>query len=102
MSQEDTNTRLYSLPEAARELAGISMWSLRKHIYRGNICTIRLGRRIAIPSQEIIRIKSHGLPSLVSSNALGSQGKPPVDDDMLGIPLRTIAPDKQPTADAKR
>ena len=75
MTQDNSDARLYGLPEAAKELGGISVWSLRKHISRGNIRTVRLGRRVAIPSQEIARIQRQGLPSLVPAAAHVDQGK---------------------------
>jgi hypothetical protein len=68
--QVGTNDRLFSLPEASRELGGISTWSLRKHIYQGNISPIRLGRRVTLSSREIARIRRDGLPSLDKAKSL--------------------------------
>ena len=59
-----STTRLRALPDAAHELGGISIWTLRGHVKLGTIQTVRVGRRIFISSEEIARIKSVGLPSL--------------------------------------
>jgi hypothetical protein len=61
-SQEDS--RLYSVADACRQLGGLSIWTLRKHVFRGNVRPTRLGRRIFLSSEEIIRIQREGLPSL--------------------------------------
>jgi hypothetical protein len=55
---------LYALPETAKLLGGISIWTLRKHIFRGNVAVTRIGRRVFVPSEEIERIRREGLPSL--------------------------------------
>jgi hypothetical protein len=61
-SQEDS--RLYSLADASRQLGDLSIWTLRKHVFRGNVRPTRLGRRIFLSSAEIARIQREGLPSL--------------------------------------
>jgi hypothetical protein len=55
---------LHSLPDAAKSLGGISVWTLRKHISKGGIRVIRLGRRIFLDAEELERIRREGLPSL--------------------------------------
>jgi predicted site-specific integrase-resolvase len=55
---------LYALPEAAKALGGISVWTLRKHISNGQIRVIRIGRRVFLDSDELERIRREGLPSL--------------------------------------
>ena len=55
---------LYSLPDAAESLGGISIWTLRKHISKGGIRVIRIGRRIFLDGEELERIRREGLPSL--------------------------------------
>lgn len=67
----ETSSRLFSLSEAARELGGISTWTLRKHISLGNIRAVRLGRRVTLSSQEIGRIQGEGLPSLGMAQRVG-------------------------------
>ena len=55
---------LHSLTEAAALLGHISVWTIRKHVARGNIRVTRIGRRVFVPSEEIERIRREGLPSL--------------------------------------
>jgi len=60
--------QLFPLIEAAKSL-GISHWTVRVHIRRGAIKTVRFGRRILIPREEVERIGREGLPSLPRNNA---------------------------------
>lgn len=69
--EPENSSRLFSLSEAARELGGISTWTLRKHISLGNVSVVRLGRRITLSSQEIGRIQGEGLPSLGRAQRIG-------------------------------
>jgi excisionase family DNA binding protein len=65
--QDETNRAapvLLSVEEAADRLGRISAWTLRKHIVRGNVRVIRIGRRVLIASEEVQRIYAGGLPSL--------------------------------------
>lgn len=55
---------LYALPEAARMLGGISIWTLRKHIAEGRLRVTRIGRRVFLDTDEIERVRREGLPSL--------------------------------------
>jgi hypothetical protein len=55
---------LHALPDAARLLGGISIWTLRKHITCGNVAVVRLGRRVFMRDEEIERIREAGLPPL--------------------------------------
>lgn len=64
MSQDQPSLRLHSLEEATRELGGVSIWTLRKHISQGTLKPIRLGRRIFLNTEQISRIQREGLPSL--------------------------------------
>lgn len=63
-NQNQNDSRLYSLVDASRQLGDLSIWTLRKHLLRGNVRPTRLGRRIFISSAEIERIQRDGLPSL--------------------------------------
>lgn len=56
--------KLYSLPEAGRELGGISHWTLRKHVARGAIRAVKIGNRVLLPAAEVERISREGLPSI--------------------------------------
>jgi hypothetical protein len=55
---------LYSIEDAARVLGKISSWTLRKHVKRGSVSTVRIGRRVFLNADEILRIQTQGLPSL--------------------------------------
>ncbi len=46
--------KAYSVAEAAEEL-GVSQWLVREAIRRGEIRSIRIGKRIIIPAAEIDR-----------------------------------------------
>lgn len=58
------DVRLYSLADASRELGDLSIWTLRKHVFQGNVKPTKLGRRVFISTAEIERIQREGLPSL--------------------------------------
>src|ERR1700694_5332935 len=70
------DSRLYSLVDASQQLGGLSIWSLRKHVFRGNVRPTRLGRRVFLSSAEIARIQREGLPSL--SDAKGQRAEEPI------------------------
>jgi excisionase family DNA binding protein len=59
---------LFSVEEAADRLGRISTWTLRKHIARGNVNVIRIGRRVLIAGEEVQRIYAGGLPSLTKAS----------------------------------
>lgn len=61
---------LYNLEDAARSLGRISSWTLRRHLRRGTLSAVRIGRRLLISSNEIRRIQAQGLPSLAESQQL--------------------------------
>jgi hypothetical protein len=75
MSLNNLNAQLFSVEEAGRLLGGISPWTLRKHIARGNVTVTRLGRRIFLDEAEMSRIAREGLPSLRSGGPSGNDGK---------------------------
>ena len=60
--------RLFSIAAAAIELGGISAWTLRKHISRGQVAVTRIGRRVLLPAEEVERIRKDGLPSLTAQS----------------------------------
>jgi hypothetical protein len=60
---------LLPLSRAAESLGRISIWTLRKHIARGNVRVTHLGRRVFLDQQEMLRIAREGLPSLGSGSA---------------------------------
>ena len=63
---------LLPLNKAAEALGGISIWTLRKHISRGNVRVKHLGRRVFLDEEEMSRIMRDGLPSLRIAEAKGS------------------------------
>lgn len=66
---------LFTMGEAARQLGGISSWTLRKHVTRGTLAVTRIGRRVLVSAQEIERVRQQGLPSLVTPVARNSEEK---------------------------
>ncbi len=56
---------LMPLPEAARRL-GISVWTLRAHQKQGTLQVRRIGRRVMLPCDELLRVAREGLPSLMA------------------------------------
>jgi hypothetical protein len=67
---------LLSLDKAADALGGISIWTLRKHIARGNVRVTHLGRRVFLDEEEMSRIMQEGLPSLRNGERPVSQRHP--------------------------
>jgi hypothetical protein len=57
---------LYALPEAAKLLGGISVWTLRKHIAGHQLRVTRIGRRVFLDANELERVRQEGLPSLAN------------------------------------
>ena len=48
MNTVNESPALYSVEEAARALGKISSWTLRKHLKRGNVSAVRIGRRLFV------------------------------------------------------
>ena len=61
---EAAEAKLLTIEGAAQVLGAISPWTLRKHIGRGSIVAVRLGRRVFIDTTELDRIRREGLPTL--------------------------------------
>lgn len=51
---------LQPVREAARRL-GISVWTLRKKAYRGDIASVKIGVKLLIPESEIERLIQEGM-----------------------------------------
>lgn len=64
MGSSTETAALYSLEDAAKVLGRISSWTLRKHLKRGTVKAVRIGRRLFLNADEIRRIQKNGLPSL--------------------------------------
>jgi len=55
---------LAGVEDLSRFLGDTSPWTVRKHIAKGNIKVVRIGRRIFVSEDEIRRIQRDGLPPL--------------------------------------
>ena len=51
---------LQPVKDAARRL-GISIWTLRKRAYEGDITSVKIGAKLLIPESEIERLIREGL-----------------------------------------
>jgi len=72
---------LLPLDKAAETLGGISIWTLRKHIARGNVRVTHLGRRVFVGEEEMSRIVRDGLPSLCENATAVTHRHPDGVDD---------------------
>jgi hypothetical protein len=50
---------LLPIKDAARQL-GISVWTLRKRAYLGDVASVKIGAKLLIPKSEIARIIQDG------------------------------------------
>lgn len=50
---------LHPVKDAARTL-GISVWTLRKKAYDGNVASVKIGAKLLIPESEIERLIREG------------------------------------------
>ena len=66
---------LQPVKDAARRL-GISVWTLRKRVYVGNVTSVKIGVKLLIPDGEIERLIREGLHPRrsVSANADTKKG----------------------------
>ena len=64
MEPTSDKTLLLSLEAASRELGGLSVWTLRRHLEQGTIRPTRIGRRVFLSRAEVNRIANDGLPSV--------------------------------------
>jgi hypothetical protein len=62
--QEKAEAKLLTIEEAAQVLGAISPWTLRKHIERGSVAVVHIGRRVFLHADETARIGREGLPPL--------------------------------------
>ncbi len=62
--QQAMEAALFAIEDAVKVLGGISSWTLRKHLKRGTVKSVRIGRRLFLNADEIRRIQKQGLPSL--------------------------------------
>jgi excisionase family DNA binding protein len=53
------NESLYPVKQAAKEF-GISVWTLRKKTYEGDIASVKIGAKLLIPDSEMERIVREG------------------------------------------
>ncbi len=54
------NQTIYPVKDAAARL-GISVWTLRKKAYEGEIDSIKIGAKLLIPESEIARLIQEGM-----------------------------------------
>jgi excisionase family DNA binding protein len=54
------NEDLQPVKDAARRL-GISIWTLRKKAYEGDVASVKIGVKLLIPESEITRIIEEGM-----------------------------------------
>ena len=73
MTTENESAALYSIEDAARVLGKISSWTVRKHLKRGTLLGVRIGRRVFVSAKEIKRVQISGLPSLSAARAPENQ-----------------------------
>lgn len=64
---QQSDVALFTIEDAAKVLGRISSWTLRKHLKRGTVKATRIGRRLFINQDEILRIQAEGLPSLATA-----------------------------------
>jgi len=53
---------MFTIKDVAKFL-GISEITIRRHIYKGHIKTVRFGREYKIPKEELLRIRNEGFPA---------------------------------------
>ena len=63
---------LQPVKEAAQRL-GISVWTLRKKAYEGNVASVKIGAKLLIPESEIDRIILEGMRPRRVAVALSSR-----------------------------
>lgn len=80
---------LLTIEHLAKLTGDSSHWTIRRHVAKGNIRVIRLGRRVFITPEEFERIKREGLPRLTKEP--GQRGDRPV------VSLSTTQPSLSPS-----
>jgi len=63
-----SDLQLLSIAEAAKGFS-VSHYTLRAHIKRGAVKTVRLGRRVLISRAEVERITRDGIPYVPRNSA---------------------------------
>ena len=51
---------LLPVKDAARQL-GISVWTLRKKVYGGDIASVKIGAKLLVPESEMVRLVREGM-----------------------------------------
>jgi len=54
-SEANISETLHPVKDAARQL-GISVWTLRKKTYEGEVASVKFGAKLLIPESEIERV----------------------------------------------
>jgi excisionase family DNA binding protein len=60
--------KLHPVKDAARQL-GVSVWTLRKLAYEGNIASVKIGAKLLIAESELARIIQEGTRQRRAENA---------------------------------
>lgn len=77
---------LYPVKDAAQRL-GISVWTLRKLAYLGDIASVKLGVKLLIPESELVRLIQEGLRPRRSAAAQStSKAAPALGQPEAGVP----------------
>jgi Helix-turn-helix domain len=53
--------QLYSIADACKRWGDVSLYTIRRHIGRGEIKTINIGSRVFIPISEVERVEQFGV-----------------------------------------
>ncbi|PWB41403.1 MAG: hypothetical protein C3F19_06400 [Rhodocyclales bacterium] len=62
---------LWPLPEAARQLGGLSVRTVRRLIERGEIPMVRVGRRVTVPAEAVRAWVARGMSHAHNSHRAG-------------------------------
>jgi len=57
---KNVNLILHPIKDAARQL-GLSIWTLRKKAYQGDVASVKIGAKLLIPESEIERLIREGM-----------------------------------------
>jgi len=73
--------KLYSVPDAAKFLGGISPWTIHAWLSKGKLQRTKIGSRTFVRESELLRVIEHGgkspVPHKAESRTTGSEGTRP-------------------------
>ena len=79
------NESLYPVKHAAKQL-GISVWTMRKKAYEGEVASVKIGAKLLIPESEIARLIREGMRPRRAAVEV-SQGVSPCDPTGFAAPV---------------